>query len=72
MHRRLGHRPCRRRGDGVLQVGYAEKRIGGLASGSRPDQNMTALRPRGFELVVLDQQPGELEFHLDQAGAGPG
>ncbi|MCH8091342.1 MAG: hypothetical protein IIC57_03235 [Proteobacteria bacterium] len=27
---------------------------------------MTALRPRGLELVVLDQHPGEFAFHLDQ------
>ena len=41
--------------------------VAGLAPGSRPDQNVTASRPRGLELVVLDQQPGELPFHLDQA-----
>ena len=38
-----------------------------MASDLRPDQNMTALRPRGLERVILDQQPGELAFHLDQA-----
>ena len=46
---------------------YLEKRVGGLASGSRPDQNMTTLRPRGLKLVILEQQLGEFNFHLDQA-----
>ncbi len=51
----------------MLQAGYAEKRVGGQAAGSCPDQNMTALRSRGLELIILEQQPGELVFHLDQA-----
>ena len=50
----------------MLEIGYAGKRIGGLASDLRPDQNVTAFRPSGPELVILDQQPGELPFHLDQ------
>ena len=59
--------------DVVLQVGYLEKRVGGLAAGFRPDQNVTALWSRGLELVVLDRQPGQLPFHLDQAaGVGIG
>ena len=54
----------------MLQVGYADMCVGGLAAGSRPDQDMTALRPRGLKLVVLDQQPGEL---ASQGGPfGPG
>ncbi len=72
MHRRLGHRPCRRRGDGVLQVGYAEKRVRGLAAGSRPDQNVMALEARRLEAVVLEQQGLKLAFQFDQGGAGPG
>ena len=62
LHGRLSKRRGWRRGDVVLQVRYAEKRVGSLASGFRPDQNVTAFRPRGFELVILDQQPGELAF----------
>ena len=67
LHLSLRRCPCRRRGDGVLKVVYAGQRVGNLASGFRPDQNVTALRSRGLELVVLDQQPGELALHLDQA-----
>ena len=44
-----------------------------LAPGARPDQDMTVLRPRSLELIVLDQHPDELPFHLDQAiGADDG
>ena len=44
--------------------------------GARPDQDMTALRPRGLELVILEQQPGEAAsqggpFGLGNFGAGP-
>ncbi len=38
-----------------------------LASDLRPDQYVTAFGPRRLELVIRDQQPGELAFHLDQA-----
>ncbi len=54
----------------MLKVVYAGKRIGNLAPDPRPDQDVTAFRPRGPELVVLDQQPGELVFFLDQALVG--
>ena len=50
---------------------YAGQRVGNLAADPRPDQNVTAFRPRGPEFVVLDQQPGEFAFHFKQAiGAG--
>ena len=47
-----------------------------LAPGARPNQDMTALRPRGLELVILEQQPGEAAsqggpFGLGNFGAGP-
>ncbi len=42
-----------------------------LEAVNRPRDVVLAGRPRGLELVVLDQQPGQFALHRDQAiGAG--